>query len=1279
MSVEVELERPLREEIRKRQPSRIEEEVELEKEEQCVCQICTCGNHRCQSFFLDRNGYHEEAAQIRELHERDAGRKQWEVSPDRVLQIARSYRSDHRQDDASETTVVSEQRMSRQEETSHIFHEERASDYQDASEQALKVRLLRAEGASPRLGPGGQGLLAAGVVTSRQGQTSDVLGLHEAEQETLAMGAIDGFEVKGKAAEVFPSRFRPRTSLRLEGAQEYVTTSSDYFSTAATKEVIDQTVAGGVRSGRTRPEDASGIKLQTTRPKTSLRMEGTSHFTTTTSDDFKRIEQAEKVTRRLRPRKFDDPAYDAHAAEFEVEGDVKKRRTEGDAADVAETSVAEHFERQETRVAQETSDLRLKGDRKSAVEVVPQEPPDVQEEAEPETGVTFVKTPKDKRKPGDTKLSKELKQKVDQGSSTAELEAYFRPEVPTPFYPQNNLKTPSEKMDLRTTHEMDYYKKKMERVRPVKPKSLSKLFESSSGCSSTEADVRTGALRRGKQSRIGKSTGYDAEAVKVMHAAGVSSGLKEAGIDAGNDNVLLKQRLKTRKKQFPQQAIKWEGTVNYTTTNSDAYKNYEMKHATRRRLAAQKKPKSHDVFQRYTMTEDELQRIKSGAKHRDDISMFGRKDSTELIAEIQDLLSPRGKRKTEKRADKPDTKAQRQVDGLETSEKVAYGHGEEGRFSGSLSRSQEEQVLKERSHELVSEEHFGDTHVSRRSAEYLAETRHQQKQPQQVRLPSVVDEKTGSRISKQKETKFRGATKESVDSQVVVSQSKADARMVEAAVVLSPEARRLHQKEIDCFKAEISKKKVEKELAARPESPFHIEHGRGGHDFSTTTAEAFKEVPEDMLKQRTPYYPKSNLTSEGDMMFGTVNQAEYVAKTVTEIPTPVRPVSTLKLSDDNSFAARNEDKIGFSSEELRAGETRRPFKRPESTIVLGNDSTDYKTTSQTEYKNWENRQRYIERAEENYSKVSKAKRDRNKTYTRTKAAQTLSKPDARQYRQYGLGDVSTTTQAAFKPVSVERPQPFRPRTCLKVRNESYATEMSTTTRETYKRVMPTARVKPIKRETCLRKLGDDTDPVPKTTTSGEAYVEVKIPPKSEPYRPTDNLKVTGGMTFSTTSQETYLSHAAQKNVEIVERTVPIKRDAVVKDIIFPATDTIDSSFSPVGQGFRRRDESTEVLRSVENVRDQDSYARLRKESRERSQANQRGEWGAGGMFHETGTSTTMGACHDAVGHISRISRAGARSKTPKDSCPAAFLNTEHSEYIFKEVIGKHKFYLPAVQ
>ncbi|EEC03671.1 hypothetical protein IscW_ISCW003265 [Ixodes scapularis] len=256
-------------------------------------------------------------------------------------------------------------------------------------------------------------------------------------------------------------------------------------------------------------------------------------------------------------------------------------------------------------------------------------------------------------------------------------------------------------------------------------------------------------------------------------------------------------------------------------------------------------------------------------------------------------------------------------------------------------------------------------------------------------------------------------------------------------------------------------------------------------------------------------------------------------------------------------------------------------------------------------------------------------------------------------------------------LTVERPQPFRPTSNLKIRNEQCSTEMSTTTRETFKKVTPTARVKPIKREPCLRKLGEDDDPMPKTTTSGEAYCEVKIPPKPEPYRPSDNLKVTGEMTFSTTTQESFTSRSHRKNVEVVERTKPVKREAVVKDIIFPAPEAVSS---PGSRGSGRKDDSAEVLRSVENVRERDSFTRLRKPSRDRPQTSQKvGE----GEFHHV--TSSMAEHQDRAAKHWKYSRVAELSGASTDECPAAFLNTDKSEYVFKEVIGEHRFYLPAVQ
>ncbi|KAG0430183.1 hypothetical protein HPB47_022919 [Ixodes persulcatus] len=1035
-----------------------------------------------------------------------AGRRQWEVSPDRVLQIARSYRSNERQDDASETTTVSGRRVhSRQGHgASQAFLNGAATDAA-ALDEKFRSKVLSDNDVASHLRAGHQALSARGLDRGHQERSPEA-----ADQDRRGQTAGDIQDSKDTkkeeyGAQIFPeryppSRYRPKTSLRLEGAQEYVTTSSDYFSAKH----VDQAAAGVFEDARLKK--ASSSRGQAHRPKTSLWFEGKSHFSTTASDDFKAWEQTEAVTRHLRPRRFDDPIYDVEVAE--TEGDSKKRRTEADVAEAAEslvTSQEPHLEARE----QHEKDLPHLSTQKIGIEDAARL--EMQEYGvAPEDPTSRKKSTSTRKKPAGSRSTKE-KRKSTNGTSMADMAGYFHPDVPIPFYPKDNLRMASGEMDLHTTNEMEYYKKKMERVRPVKPKSLSKLFGNSSGCSSADSDPRAAASRKGRRHWREKESHFIADADDRWQAAGLVSGHGETRTERDIDHVMQKRRFKGRRKPyFPEENLRLEGPTSYKTTNSEAYKNYD----TRGTAAAPRRPQSHDVFQKYSATEDELRRIKNGDKSKTHISLFGRKDSTELIAEIQGLLSPQSKRKNEKRS------------------------------------------------------------------------------------------KPGSEV-------------------------------------------------------------FEKPVPVRPETSLRVVDGENGRDFTTTTSDAFKDRLGDSFQPRKPYYPKPNITSEGHMTFDTSNQNEYARKTVIEVPVPVRPVSTLKLSgDSSSYVVRNEDKIGYSKEVPSSVEARYPIRKTESSIVLGEDTIDYHTTSQAEYKKWEHEQRcYAERVEENYRKT---KRDRFKTYTRPKGADPKSD---KQHRP--SGDVLTTTQAAFKPVTVERPQPFRPTSNLKIRNEQCSTEMSTTTRETFKKVTPTARVKPIKREPCLRKLGEDDDPMPKTTTSGEAYCEVKIPPKPEPYRPSDNLKVTGEMTFSTTTQEAFTSRSHRKNVEVVERTKPVKREAVVKDIIFPAPEAVSS---PGSRGSGRKDDSAEVLRSVENVRERDSFTRFRKPSRDRPQTSQKvGE----GEFHHV--TSSMAEHQDRAAKHWKYSRVAELSGASTDECPAAFLNTDKSEYVFKEVIGEHRFYLPAVQ
>lgn len=659
--------------------------------------------------------------------------------------------------------------------------------------------------------------------------------------------------------------------------------------------------------------------------------------------------------------------------------------------------------------------------------------------------------------------------------------------------------------------------------------------------------------------------------------------------------------------------------------------------------------------------------------------MFGRKDSAELIAEIQGLLGAKDSRRTENKAAKQDASVRKKA-GLETtskrerSERAVQADSRQGSQQEAQERPRGQQRVKGARKDADHRARFAGQEppfvngermvmLQKRSEEIPMEQRESEQQHvaeistgQQEYLESSATARKYEAVHQK-----RAQSKDDVhrSDEVIVEGNEAQGNFDQGA--LSSEAHRL------------AKQNAERPIVSRLETSHMNGTDQNNFYFSTTTADSFKNVSEKIQPPK-PFYPKPNLAPEGSMSFETVHHGEFTPKTVVEVPTPVRPVSTLKLSDDASYVVRNEDKIGYSRAPFAMGETRFSVRKPESTLVLGQDSVDYKTTSQTEYKAHK-----IREMEDIYKKSAKVKRDRHKTYTRGQPGVAASAvPGVQQQRQRsssGIGEMTTTMRAAFKPVTVERPQPYRPQSCLKVRSseDSYA-EISTTMRDTFRRVTPTARVKPIKREASLKKLGDDTDYTPRKTTTSEAYREVKIPPKPELYRPVDNLKVTGRMTFSTTTQESYVSRSSLQHhaSEFVERAKPIKRDAVAKDVIFP----VDSSDVLAHDDYalaHRTEESTEVLRSLENT---GAYARISKAPRERPRTHQKV---GGGAFEHTTTSMAEYQDPRTRSWKQRSTATGRLVRTASAECPAAFLNTDKSEYVFKEVIGNHRFYLPAVQ
>ncbi|KAH6939516.1 hypothetical protein HPB50_018940 [Hyalomma asiaticum] len=1139
--------------------------------------------------------------------------------------------------------------------------------------------------------------------------------------------ADGGVQVQGRVS----SLYRPKTSLRLEGPCEYTTTSSDYFST------IDQSLVARAERYRLERQDvatatagetagttvataaaaaaaASGVSgaatvgaaaaasagvtaaagarhYPLTRPQTSLRTGGKTHYSTTTAEDFKVREQTEKVTRRLRPRKFDDPSYDS--IHVDVESDVKKRRTEIESeVQVSPDGVQEEAERKAMEEAVHGGRFREDRGRETAQEVFHGHhfrekevaPTGVRAQGEP-----YLETRHDHRAASTFdegrddfdvlhRYKAERSRLVDGSSTMENAEAFYHPEMSVPFYPKDNLAVSSGDMDLRTTSELDFCKKKMDRVRPVKPKSLAKLFGSNG--SSSEGDPQATVSRRRKEQSVDRSSRLEQkDGVEELHAAGLSSTHEDSKMHLGANNVLIKRKSKgQRKAHFEDDSVKWEGAGSYSTTTRDSYKKPESTHA---RVALCRRPQSHDVFHRFTQTGDELRRIKGKKKDADEITMFGRKDSAELIAEIQGLLGASGTRRTEKKSVKQDASAHKKA-GVESTSKReravqavhedarqgprqgaherARGHG---KAKGAKKDGHQKSQIAEQEPTIVDEE--SAVVLKKRSAETSLEQRKSEMRVGEVSAGQQEYLESDATAKKFEAVHHRRAKTED------------DIHRSEGVIVEGNEAQGYFDQGALGSEAQLlARHSAETPAASKLEASHVCPHvssaNRERLRFSTTTAESFKDVSEK-IQPAKPFYPKPNLAPEGSMSFETVHHGEFTPKTVVEVPTPVRPVSTLKLSDDTSYVVRNEDKIGYSKTAPSVGGTRYSVRKPESTLVLGQDSVDYKTTSQLEYKAHESRE-----LEDIYKKAVKVRRDRQRTYIRGQNAG-AAVGGAQKQRLCTISgvEVTTTSREAFKPVTVERPQPYRPQSCLKVRSaeDSYA-ELSTTMRDTFRRVTPTARVKPIKREASLKKLGDDTDYTPRKTTTREAYGEVKMPQKPVPYRPTDNLKMTGGMTFSTTTQESYASRSSlQRNAtEFAERAKPIKRDAVAKDIIFP----VDSSGALLQGGtdycsICKAEESAGVLRSLENT---SSYARISKAPRERPRTNQKV---GGGAFDHTTTSMAEYQDPRTQSWKQRSTATGRLVRTASAECPAAFLNTDRSEYVFKEVVGNHKFYLPAVQ
>ncbi|XP_064475021.1 uncharacterized protein LOC135389022 isoform X2 [Ornithodoros turicata] len=1299
--MEVQVERPSKtkkEVVREKAEENVREE-EVEEMKQCVCQICTCGQHRCPSASSGSSGHHSvenvPPGGVTQTEGKNTPRRQqWRVSPELVRQISRSYRnlrdesvSETVETSTHETTVIDGRRRtskesvtSRKDHTAKTTVEGRTEEKVTRSGKVTRTEELKSglttEATSDEkmsrhaldVTPNKQRVrLVEGEAAVTDGTQKQMYATDEAAPKVITHQAdepIADDTRNGSERTRLSSRSRPRTTLKLEGRHEYSTTSSDYFKDIGTpgikrtersaksetgdgKEtrVADdtplpgkdnilsqegQTVREHIQSGKAMAVDRSqkSADSQPDRPRTSLRMEGTHALMTTTSEDYKAHEQTEKVSRRLRPKKFDDPSYQV---EQEAEKDeAKKRKVDASAKDDAKikrtpktpvVALQVDLERRETGASEESL-------RKTGVDKYDH----YEESAETEDllkRTSVRQTPKydiAAGVPTGFDIDKRQKRRIKVGHDTSTTEVHpWNLRGKGTCVPRDNLRPASGVIDLHTTNQIEYYKKKMDRVRPIKPKALAKLF--SSGSSTEEEMLLTEQRKKKRQYGLQRGHARYALEAPIPEHDESSSPCEDTATrrmtrthpgTTSKDEGLVRARRYLMPYALADN-IRFEGDTDFTTTSRESYKN----DAVYDRSPGWRKSAKHEVFHEDTRvarherfpgrpshatykTSEELNRIKSESSKHHIPSTYGRKDSAELIAEIQGLLTGKEKRKR---------KVQRHTDSDDSTKTTPEP------------RTAEEDIATSTSPQMrydspsTAEGHRDDVHVS---------DNHD---------ASAVYKDTGRSAYPYQTEDIAGDVRQEAS---LDTTGHADYYRVEAAqpAKRTTDAHRAVQKPQQFMIAEMA-------VPVRPHTTLRTEPGQNGRDFSTTTGDTY--AYRDGHVHPSPFYPRCNIrTGSGEMEFHTVTQDEYAPKTVSNGHVPVRPLTTLKLSEDTSYITRNEDKIGYSkgfeTGFTSFGDTHYQAKRPTTTFRFGDDSPEFQTTSQKVYQKWETGTTHPKREAKTATAPTTHKDKASDKECSTTAGHSETCRRKHQ-KQAGISEFSTVTQSTYKHTTVERPQPYRPRTCLKIRCDN-TQEVSTTTRETYRKVTPTARVKPIKRETCIHSLGDDDVPMPKVSMSGETFCPLQIPPKSQPFRPSDNLHLSGGMSFSTT-HDTYFSYCKQ-DTEAVERVKPIRHQSVIQDIIFPTQVRTSSASSQESccSGSRQ------VLKSVENVTG--TTTRLKDENGAK-------------MGQRVGHGASMRSLQDPrqlaiskTGGFSGGQDAADKSGAAVSHCPAARLDTNSS-------------------
>ncbi|XP_023239444.1 uncharacterized protein LOC111638044 [Centruroides sculpturatus] len=248
--------------------------------EKCICQLCTCGNHRCIHFPVGNDISTTCPNGVDDEDQLKSKRKQWEVSPEHVQKIYKSYQVNEKENMTNHSMKLQDTAITKQ---------------------------LKGNGENTR-----KPLHASNIKEGDQFQTykrerKEILKLDGKMEYTIHKN-----DMAEKQIEKYEQK-RPTTTLKTEGQiqsqsiyqKEYKSTTEKPNNTTGTKKAQNEVLKkrNGTQYETTTNIDypAKKIEIQKhTRPKTSYRQEGSMDLKTTTQQSFK-VPPIEK-TQRIRPQ-----------------------------------------------------------------------------------------------------------------------------------------------------------------------------------------------------------------------------------------------------------------------------------------------------------------------------------------------------------------------------------------------------------------------------------------------------------------------------------------------------------------------------------------------------------------------------------------------------------------------------------------------------------------------------------------------------------------------------------------------------------------------------------------------------------------------------------------------------------------------------------------------------------------------------------------------------------------------------------------------------------------